>query len=68
MKPAEPTPMQSCPVCDGSGEMPAAMRGVIYRPDMPRPVGCWICYGEGQVEQDRDIPAIWTLHKVEGGS
>lgn len=66
MTPSEPMPLQPCPVCDGSGEMPAAMHRVIYRPDMPPSVGCWVCYGEGLVEQDRDIPAIWLLHKTDG--
>jgi len=68
MTPADPTPLKPCPVCDGAGAMPAAMHGVIYRPDMPRPVGCWICYGEGQVEHDWDIPTIWLFHKTDSGS
>ncbi len=56
--------MKPCPVCDESGQMPDAMRGVIYKPDVSGNVPCWVCHGEGSIPQDREVSPLWTLHKA----
>ena len=55
-------PTKECPVCDGSGQMPGAMRAVIYRPEVGGDVLCWVCHGEGSIGKDTEISPVWLAY------
>lgn len=47
--------MKDCPVCGGSGFFPKGMAGSSEVP-------CWVCYGRGMVEADREISPVWLAY------